>query len=276
MIRVLHVSDLHFGVHSIAEQVRNIEKLIEESGFDVVAVSGDLTQRARAGEFADARRFLEHAGRYSKTIVVPGNHDVAWWRAPAHLGPKRWIYSKWRKYLGREIEPVLQVPGAMFIGVATAHGITLRTQTKRLRDLSVIGDMYPAQHERVRKLAETAKAGDRRIVVMHHNPVAGELSRRFGFRKKLAPEVLRDLAAAGVDLVLCGHDHQEAVHFVEHPTRNVIVATAGTISNRSRGGRPTSINIVEMDGARIMVRVLLWDSSSSSYQQALEKAFDDR
>ena len=273
MLRVLHVSDLHFGVHSLADQVQSIEQMIERGDFDVVAVSGDLTQRARAGEFAAAKRFLEHAEKHTRTIVVPGNHDVAWWRAPAHVGPKSWIYSKWRKYLGRDVEPVLEAPGAIFIGVNTAHGITLRTQTKRLRDLSVIGDMHPAQHERVRRLSESAKPGDRRVVVMHHNPVAGELSRRFGFRKKLAPQVLRDLAAAGVDLVLCGHDHQEAVHFIEHPTRGIIVATAGTISSRSRGKRPTSINAIELDATRITVRVMLWNADAGAYQEGLAQTF---
>jgi 3',5'-cyclic AMP phosphodiesterase CpdA len=273
VLRILHVSDLHFGVHSLADQVQSIQKMIERGDFDVVAVSGDLTQRARASEFRDARRFLEHAEQYSRTIVVPGNHDVAWWRAPAHLGLKRWIFSKWRKHLGREIEPVLEVPGAVFIGVNTAHGITLRTQTKRLRDLSVIGDLYPAQHERVCRVSEGCKPGDRRVVVMHHNPVAGELSKRFGFRKTLAPAVLRDLAAAGIDLVLCGHDHQEAVHFVEHAARGIIVATAGTISNRSRGQRPTSINVINMDQERIIVRVLLWEETAGSYQPGLERTF---
>lgn len=276
MLRILHVSDLHFGVHSLAEQVQSIDRLIARRDFDVVAISGDLTQRARGSEFLAARRFLEHAEAHSRTIVVPGNHDVAWWRAPAHLGPKHWIYSKWRKYLGRDVEPVLQVPGALFIGVNTAHGITLRTQTRRLRDLSVIGDMHPAQHERVRRLSESAKPGDRRVVVMHHNPVAGELSKRFGFRKKLAPQVLADLAAAGVDLVLCGHDHQEAVHFVEHPTRGIIVATAGTISSRSRGQRPTSINVIELERERITVRVLVWAAAAGDFQPGLVREIETR
>jgi predicted phosphodiesterase len=109
---------------------------------------------------------------------------------------------------------------------------------------------------------------------MHHNPVAGELSRRFGFRRQLAPQVLRDLTEAGIDLVLCGHDHQEAVHFVEHPTRSIVVATAGTISSRSRGKRPTSINVIEMDAARITVRVLLWDQARAAYLEGLERSFD--
>lgn len=273
MLRVLHVSDLHFGVHSLADQVACIESMIESRAYDVIAISGDLTQRARAAEFLRAKQFMEHAEKFARVIVVPGNHDIAWWRAPAHLGPKRWIYSKWRKFFSREIEPVLDVPGARFIGVCTAHGITLRTQTKRLRDLSVIGDLHPEQQERVRQLSAAAPPGARRVVVMHHNPVAGQLSKRFGFRRKLAPEILRDLAAADVDLVLCGHDHQDAVHFIEHPTSRIVVATAGTISSRSRGGLPTSINAIEMDAEGITVRVLVWSETASSYQPGLEKTF---
>jgi len=50
VISVLHVSDLHFGKPSIPEQVRAIERRIKEARYHVVAVSGDISQRARARE----------------------------------------------------------------------------------------------------------------------------------------------------------------------------------------------------------------------------------
>ena len=40
-----------------------MEALIQDRRFDVVAISGDLTQRARSGEFQRARAFIRHAER---------------------------------------------------------------------------------------------------------------------------------------------------------------------------------------------------------------------
>ena len=94
MVTVFHVSDLHFGWPAVPDQIEAIETLIQERRFDVVAISGDLSQRARAGEFQRAQAFIRDAKRVSKTIVVPGNHDVMWWHAPLGLGSGRRIFAR--------------------------------------------------------------------------------------------------------------------------------------------------------------------------------------
>ena len=76
MRTIVHVSDLHFGrVDEATAQplVRQVKALQPH----LIVVSGDLTQRARSGEFQDARRFLESLPQ--PQIVVPGNHDVPLW-----------------------------------------------------------------------------------------------------------------------------------------------------------------------------------------------------
>ncbi|MDQ3674268.1 MAG: metallophosphoesterase, partial [Gemmatimonadota bacterium] len=73
---IFHVSDLHFGWPSVPEQIEAIEHTIQVERFDVVAISGDLSQRARAGEFQRAAVFIRDAAKVSKVITIPGNHDV--------------------------------------------------------------------------------------------------------------------------------------------------------------------------------------------------------
>jgi metallophosphoesterase superfamily enzyme len=73
MRTLVHLSDLHFGTVR-QEIVLPVLSLIERIQPDVVAVSGDLTQRARKEQFVAAREFLD-AVRFPK-IVVPGNHDI--------------------------------------------------------------------------------------------------------------------------------------------------------------------------------------------------------
>src|ERR1700730_18212681 len=110
-----------------------METLIEEQKYDVVAISGDLTQRARSGEFQRGRAFIKHAEAYSKVICIPGNHDVQWWKAPLGLFDESKMFENYRRYINPEIEPVLEVPGAAFAGLNTSHGVFRQTLTWRLR-----------------------------------------------------------------------------------------------------------------------------------------------
>ena len=55
---IVHLSDLHFG-RTDARLVSGVRSAIEHIAPDLVAVSGDLTQRARRWQFRHARRFLE-------------------------------------------------------------------------------------------------------------------------------------------------------------------------------------------------------------------------
>jgi len=172
-VTVCHVSDLHFGRPSVPEQIDAIEQIIQERTFDVVAVSGDLTQRSRSGEFQRARAFLRDAERVSRTIVVPGNHDVKWWRAPLGFGSPSRISENYRKYIGEDLEPVLRIDGATFVGINAAQGVTRRTLTWNVRDISIIGDVRRSQIERARRQFAKSPDGDARVIVMHHNPVRG-------------------------------------------------------------------------------------------------------
>jgi 3',5'-cyclic AMP phosphodiesterase CpdA len=271
-IDLFHCSDLHFGHPAVPEQYEAIESLIQQQRFNVVAVSGDLTQRARSGEFQRARAFIRHAEQVSKIIVVPGNHDVAWWFSPLGMGDDRKLLRKYRQYINDDIEPVLRLPGATFVGLNTSHGVIRETLTWNVRDLSIIGYLRPDQLARAADEFSRTPAGDARIIVMHHNPVKGELSQRHGLRD--TNRVLGAFADMGVDLVLCGHDHQEAVHYIEHTKKGTVISTAGTISSRARGGRPSSVNSIRITANDIDVHTLIWSQDARTFSAGPAQCFD--
>ena len=268
---VFHVSDLHFGWPAVPEQIDAIEQIIQVKKYDVVAISGDLSQRARAGEFQRAAAFIRDARKVSRVITVPGNHDVKWWRAPLGIGDKSKVYANYRKFIDRNLEPVLYVPGATFVGINTAHGVTRRTLTWNLRDISIIGDIHKKQLDKAKELFEKAPARDARVIVMHHNPVRGELSQRHGLKN--TQKILGAFAEMGVDLVCSGHDHQESVHFIEHTRKGTVISTAGTISNRSRGGRPSSVNVIGLGPKTIEVTTFVWSRDHRTFVQGPHKCF---
>jgi 3',5'-cyclic AMP phosphodiesterase CpdA len=269
---LFHCSDVHFGHPAVPEQYEAIEALLHEKKYDVTAVSGDLTQRARAGEFQRARAFLKHAEQVSKVVVVPGNHDVKWWLSPFRLGDDRNLLRLYRQYISEDLEPVLRLPGATIVGINTCHGVIHETLTWNLRDLSVIGYVRDEQIDRAAREFAKAPPEDARVIVMHHNPVRGELSGRHGLRNTRT--VLSAFERLEIDLVCCGHDHQEAVHYIEHTRGGTIISTAGTISNRQRGGRPSSVNAVRITDKQIAVETLLWSDETRTFTPSLNKCFD--
>jgi 3',5'-cyclic AMP phosphodiesterase CpdA len=270
-LSLFHVSDLHFGYRAVPEQIAAIEEMIAREKFDVVVISGDLSQRARAGEFQRAHAFIRDAARVSRVICVPGNHDVAWWRSPLHLRGTAHMYDAYRKYVDPELEPTLRVPGATIVGLNTAQGVHARTLTWNMRDISIIGDLRKAQIDKARVEFESSPADDARVIVMHHNLVKGELSQRHGLKN--TRKVLGAFAEIGVDLVMCGHDHQESVHFIEHTRKGTVISTAGTVSSRSRGGRPSSANVILLSRNSIDVHTHVWSPSQNTFSPGPSRCF---
>jgi 3',5'-cyclic AMP phosphodiesterase CpdA len=266
------VSDLHFGRPAVPAQIEAIEQIIQDEKFDVVAISGDLSQRARAGEFQRAAVFIRDAQKVSRTITVPGNHDVKWWRAPLGVGDKDKMYENYMKFISNDLEPVLRVPGATFVGLNTSQGVTTRTLTWNVRDISIIGDLRSEQFDVAEETFNGAEKGDARVVVMHHNPVKGELSQRHGLKR--TKKILGRFAQIGVDLVLCGHDHQESVHYIEHTRKGTVISTAGTVSSRSRGGRPSSVNVIAIGPTSIDVTTRIWSDESRTFVHGPHRCFE--
>jgi 3',5'-cyclic AMP phosphodiesterase CpdA len=194
-----------------------------------------------------------------------------WWRAPLGFGRDDALYENYRAYVSPEIEPVLRVPGATFVGINTAQGVLAQTLTWNVRDISIIGHVRRSQIERAAAEFDRSPAGDARVVVMHHNPVKGELSQRHGLKD--TRKVLGAFAEIGVDLVLCGHDHQEAVHAVGETKRGTVVSTAGTVSSRSRGGRPSSANEIAITPEALEVSVLVWSPERQDFVPGPARAF---
>ena len=271
MTTVFHVSDLHFGRPAVPAQIEAIEQLIQEDRFDVVAISGDLSQRARAGEFQRAAVFIRDAQKVSRTITVPGNHDVKWWRAPLLSGNAK-IYDNYKRFISADLEPVLRMSDTTLVGINTSHGVTPRTLTWNVRDISIIGDIRAEQFATAASAFEEANPGDARVIVMHHNPVKGELSQRHGLKR--TKKILGAFAAMGVDLILCGHDHQESVHYIEHTKRGTVISTAGTVSSRSRGGRPSSVNVIHIAPKTIEVITRIWSNENRTFVAGPHRCFD--
>ena len=121
MRQILHISDVHFGPYHQPEVAAGVLDLIERRRPDLVAVSGDLTQRAKPYQFVEAREFVDRIP--VPTIAVPGNHDVPMYRFWERLLAP---YGAYRKHFAQELEPVVRDDEMLVVGVNTAHNWTIK------------------------------------------------------------------------------------------------------------------------------------------------------
>lgn len=266
-LTLVHLSDLHFGRHVDLEQIAALDRIIGEGAPDAVLISGDLSQRARHGEFQRALAFVERARQTAPVLVVPGNHDTEWWKTPFGLMGSEVKHRKYRRYFS-ELSPVLEIPGAVVVGTVSSHGLAWGSVSWNPRDLTVKGHLPRSEAERARERFQTAPNGTVRVVVIHHNVLRGQISQRMGLAHPT--RAARWLADSGADLVLCGHDHQESVGQIDG---RVVVAAASTHTSLTRGKRPSAFNQITIEPDSVVVQHQRWDRGAGRFRPGDEARF---
>ena len=267
-VQLLHLADLHFGGLAEIAQIEALEKMIPDLHPDAIVIAGDVSQRARHGEFQRARAFAALAAGTAPVVVMPGNHDVQWWWRPLMPFAKEALYRKYRGYFGAELAPTLTTPGAVIAGVLTSHGVAWGSLTLRPRDLAVKGHLPKREILRVKQLFTAADPGLARVLVVHHNVLRGDISHRMGLARWRQAQ--RRIVESGAEVVLCGHDHQEGADVLGG---RVVVSTASTLCKRVRGNRPASFNFVTIDPTAVHVTFFRWESERGKFRASDTLAF---
>jgi 3',5'-cyclic AMP phosphodiesterase CpdA len=259
-LTIAHVSDLHFGRDVSLTQVEALEAQLPGLKPDAIVLSGDVSQRARHGEFQMARFFRDRVGRIAPVLTIPGNHDVQWWASPFGIRGAAPLYRKYRRYFGPDLAPHFEIPGAYIMGALTSYGVAAGSMTWNLNDMAVKGHLPDSEVERASRYFASAPPEAVRVLVVHHNVLRGDISGRMGLaRWRQAHQRLR---ATGADLILCGHDHQESSGQIDG---TVVVSTTGTLTSRTRGKRPSAYNVITVEPDSITVRHYRWDEGITSF-----------
>ena len=263
VVRVLHISDIHCGRSFVPQHIAAAERLAAALSFDAIAVSGDLTQRAREREFRDARVVLDRFRAIAPLIVVPGNHDVQWWRAPFGIGSRARIHERYCALVSAETEPTLHVPGVSLIGMNSAAGMLPEALSWYPRHWRVKGGVTAAQLSNAQARVAASPVDALRVLVLHHNVVRGRLSNRWGLTR---PQWMLDaIAGMGADIVCTGHDHEERVEVVTRASGAIVSSAANTLSSRMRGHRASAVNVIEADAANVTVTVWFFDAAGGEF-----------
>lgn len=260
MRRIVHLSDIHFGRVDY-EIVRRVTEKINELEPHVVVVSGDLTQRARSSEFAEAKQFLDQLP--SPQIVVPGNHDV-----PLYNVFDRFVrpLDKFKKYITNDLTPSYLDDEVAVIGISTARSMTIKG-----------GRINDEQIRRIR--AQMCPLADDmlKIVVTHHPfdlPAGFDEDDIVGRAQKAMPR----LSECGADVFLAGHLHishvvDTAIRYRLENGRSALVIQAGTATSVRARGEAHSFNVLEFASPLLNVLRLSCESAAEGFRVADSHAY---
>lgn len=254
---ILHGSDLQIGRPYRPPVAEAFLAHARALGPDLVVVAGDLTQRAKAGEYRIARAFLDALDPLP-VVVTPGNHDVPLYRVWERLLTP---FGNWKRFISGELNTVTRVPGAVVVSLNSAAP----------RRAIVAGRLGARHVDFARRAFADAAPGQARIVVTHHHfvPTPDRLGGRPlpGGRK-----TLEALEALGVVLVLGGHVHR--THLTS--SRDLVpgegpgiplVACGTTASSRGRGPEEgmNSLNVVRLTRDAVEVEPHLYDEATGAF-----------
>ena len=244
MTRIVHLSDLHYG-RDRPELEQPLLDCIHGLNPDLVAISGDFTQRARVSQFERARSFLDRL--HHPWMAVPGNHDTPldnlWVRL---LRP----WSRYRAAIDPNLEPTHVGDDVVVVGVNTVNRFSW--QRGRLSD------------GRIRRACTGfGDAGDRARIVMVHHPLqhAPDEKKRLA---RGAAAALEAFADCGAQIVLSGHLHNTVVRPFRAQPGLLFVQAGTSLSSRLRG-EPNTFNVLDLGPGRVVVRI--WGTSATRFEE---------
>lgn len=247
MTTVVHLSDFHFGTDlpRIADAL--VSDVIAQHP-DLVAFSGDVTQRALAAQYHAAHAYF--ARFPAPWIAVPGNHDIPLYNPVARaLRP----LDAYREHIATDIEPSHFNDQIAAVSISTARHYLWK-------DGSVSSSQLRRMQRAFRKTAPSAC----RIVMMHHPclvPPEFPVHNTVGNAKA----ALGAFSRAKVDVVLTGHMHDAFVVRVEPGSRRphpVVLSQAGTAISSRRRSQPNSYNIVTVTDDEVIVTIRMWGGNA--------------
>ena len=242
-VRLIHMSDLHFGYEDVAA-LKAAARYAAETPFDLLVISGDVTQYGKHEEFQAAAVWL--AGLPGPRLTTPGNHDTPWMGLFERLTAP---FARYARAIGVPRGASHAAPGLAVQAINSARGWQIRLNWSK-------GEVSRRQAERVSRGFEAAPMDSVRIVVCHH-PLLEVAGAPMTSRVRGGRHAARRLVRARVDLVLTGHLHVPFLQALPYGDARTYAVGAGTLSLRERGA-PAGFNVVDIDENEITIRAMGW------------------
>lgn len=235
---LFHLSDLHFGLED-RRALGWVKRQIANKRPDAVAITGDLTMRARQHEFAAACTWIRSLD--VPVTVEVGNHDLP------YFNPIQRVFDPYRRIqaIADKVEVEIDLPGLVMVPLKTVTRWQPRLNWSK-------GWVTEAALDRCLATLDALPEGSRALVTAHH-PLR-EVGTRGTALTRHGHKALTELAKRPVLAVLSGHVH-DAFDLTEQTSEGPVrMIGAGTLSLRLRS-TPPSFNELHWDGEKLSVTV---------------------
>ena len=224
---------------------------------DHVALTGDLVNIAHDRELSNARRWLERIGPADWVSLVPGNHDGYVRRA------RRKMLDLWADYMRGDDAQCSKPPRFPYLRRRGPLAIIGVSTLCLAPPFFAVGKVGARQRRRLGCiLADCARAGLFRVVLLHHPPHRHATH----WRHKLLDDraVRATIGAAGAELILHGHTHMPTRQEISGPAARIPVIGVSPASAESGGSGGSGgsqavarLNLFSIDGGPDRWRCLL-------------------
>lgn len=232
-VRLLHVSDLHFGPPYAPEVGEALVQAAATLPVEAVVVSGDLTQRAEREQFIAAAAFIDRLPDVPR-LVIPGNHDVPLYDIARRMRDPLRTY---REIISPDLNPVLKLPGAILVGLDSTAPRTAISN----------GRIHSWQLDHCAQVLNDAPDDVARIIVAHHHFAPAPDYLHDSTMPKAKRAIMRFIEL-DVDLIMGGHLHRSYIgnsldfYPGNHRDRGIVIAQSGTSTSRRGRGREQQKN----------------------------------
>ena len=270
MSSLLQISDTHFGTAPPAV-LQALRALAETEQVQHVLLAGDITMRARRGQFAAARDFMDSLPVQTR-MALPGNHDISLW-----LPWRRflWPYRLYQHYFPTAFDD----DGVIHWDLGAIQLIGVRT-TRRYRHIQ--GEASRAQIANVCRRLLALPDDALKLVAVHQPALVIENAERKNLLRGAA-QANAAWRAAGALGVLGGHIHAPYAELMPPGPQDALAPLwalqSGTaLSDRVRDNYPNSVNLIRPATAApqgvlhnpLQLRAAQWQVERCDFDAALQ------
>ena len=250
---LFHVSDVHFGLED-NRALDWVKQEIAERKPDAVAITGDLTMRARHREFAAATQWINALD--APVTVEVGNHDLP------YFNPVERFFDPYRRFrsMADKVEKELDLGDLVIVPLKTVRRWQPRLNWSK-------GWITAPALDNCLKALDALPDGVRALVTVHH-PLR-EVGTKGTALTRHGQKALEELAKRNVLAVLSGHVHDAFDLMQDTGHGPVRMIGAGTLSKRTRS-TPPSFNELTWDGQKLEVCVRNLEGVATPDMQILD------
>ena len=266
-LTILHISDLHFGPPYVPKVGTALLDLAPTLGPDCTIISGDLTQRARPEQFAQARAFIDRLP--GPRVVIPGNHDVPLYRIFERLFRP---YEQYTRHISEDLNQLLVLDGrAVIVALnSTAPRCAITNGRVNSEQLAWATEALSAATNEMIKI----------VVAHHHFAPAPDYE-----KDQVLPQARRALEHfldLNVDLILGGHLHRAYignsldVYPAHRRDRGIIIVQSGTTTSRrgrAREAEKNSFNLLHLTPERFRITHCMYFDDLGRFEPVGEHHF---